>query len=312
MNTSEKTKCHGIIHAATTTAAGIGAGLAQLPGSDAIPITTIQVGMIISLGAVFGKEIDKTVGTTILGGVAGAVGGRTVSQFLVGWIPGFGNAINATTAFTITEAIGWLVANGFDQERQEKKLEERQHHGHHKQNPEVAAQELQVEKSQKTRTWPALLFTIVVLPAILLLLCFLVDEFATVTIKMLGLSNTLNLTIIGVIKLAIVALIDIIIFYVFARTNRVRQIISYSNLIALVTNILCSLFIILRSDEVSSNFADMIGELSLDFKGLVGLCKILFAMPGLHITLILVVLFWILRSIKVRMLLREYIVVLKK
>lgn len=312
MNTSEKTKCHGIIHTAATTAAGIGAGLAQLPGSDAIPITAIQVGMIISLGAVFGKEIDKTLGTTILGGAAGAVGGRTVSQFLVGWIPGFGNAMNAGTAFTITETIGWIVANNFDQERQEKKLEKRRHHGHHRQNPEVAAQELQIEETQKTRTWPALLSTIVVLPAILLLLCFLVDVFATDTIKTLGLSNTLNLAIIGLIKLAIVALIDIIIFYVFARTNRVRQIISYSNLIALVTNILCSLFIILRSDEVSSNFADMIGELSLDFKGLVGLCKILFAMPGLHITLILVVLFWILRSIKVRMLLREYIVVLKK
>ena len=32
---------------------------------------------------------------------------------LVGWIPGFGNAINATTAAGITETLGWTVANQF-------------------------------------------------------------------------------------------------------------------------------------------------------------------------------------------------------
>ena len=45
---------------------------------------------------------------------AGAsIAGRTVSQFLVGWIPGIGNAINTATAAGITEAIGWMAVKNF-------------------------------------------------------------------------------------------------------------------------------------------------------------------------------------------------------
>ena len=113
MTNDEKTKCHTIIHTASVAAAAIGGGLAQLPGSDTVPITAIQVGMIISLGAVFGQTITKTTASSILAGLASSVGGRTISQFLIGWIPGFGNAINATTAAGITEAVGWLAANQF-------------------------------------------------------------------------------------------------------------------------------------------------------------------------------------------------------
>lgn len=36
-----------------------------------------------------------------------------MSQFLVGWIPGIGNAINTATAAGITEAIGWIAVKNF-------------------------------------------------------------------------------------------------------------------------------------------------------------------------------------------------------
>ena len=36
---------------------------------------------------------------------------------LCGWIPGFGNIINAGTASVITELIGWAVAEDFDKSR---------------------------------------------------------------------------------------------------------------------------------------------------------------------------------------------------
>ena len=55
MNLIEKRKCMGIIHAASVSAAGIGAGLANIPGSDAPALLAIQTTMIISLGAVFKK-----------------------------------------------------------------------------------------------------------------------------------------------------------------------------------------------------------------------------------------------------------------
>ncbi|MBQ3654743.1 MAG: hypothetical protein II954_10045 [Synergistaceae bacterium] len=113
MTKDEKSQGHAIIHAASAAAAAIGGGLAQLPGSDTVPITAIQVGMVISLGAVFGQEITKTTATSIVGGLASSIGGRTLSQLLVGWIPGFGNAINATTAAGITETLGWMVAKQF-------------------------------------------------------------------------------------------------------------------------------------------------------------------------------------------------------
>ena len=113
MNADEKSKCHAIIHTAATAAGAIGLGLAQLPGSDTVPITAIQVGMIISLGAVFGQEITKTTATSMLGGLVSSIGGRTLSQLLLGWIPGPGNVINATTAAGITETLGWTVANQF-------------------------------------------------------------------------------------------------------------------------------------------------------------------------------------------------------
>jgi len=43
--------------------------------------------------------------------------GRATSQILVGWIPILGNIINAGTAATLTEAIGWLAVDHFQSER---------------------------------------------------------------------------------------------------------------------------------------------------------------------------------------------------
>ncbi|MBQ7215192.1 MAG: hypothetical protein IJS39_04330 [Synergistaceae bacterium] len=120
MTDSQRAKCHGIIHTASAAAAAAGGGMAQLPGSDAIPITAAQITMIISLGAVFDIPVSKAAAKSILYGFVGAASGRLVSQMLVGWIPGLGNAINATTAASITEGLGWKVADKFDREARQK------------------------------------------------------------------------------------------------------------------------------------------------------------------------------------------------
>lgn len=120
MTDSQRSKCHGIIHTASLAAAAAGGGMAQLPGSDAIPITAAQITMIISLGAVFDIPVSRSAAQAILKGLAGAAGGRLVSQFLVGWIPGFGNAINASTAVAITEKLGWKAAEKFDREARQR------------------------------------------------------------------------------------------------------------------------------------------------------------------------------------------------
>lgn len=38
------------------------------------------------------------------------------SQVALGWFPGIGNVINATTAAGLTEAMGWIMANEFEKE----------------------------------------------------------------------------------------------------------------------------------------------------------------------------------------------------
>jgi uncharacterized protein (DUF697 family) len=114
-------KIHAIIHTASATAAGIGAGLAQLPGSDMPALIALQTAMIVAIGHEHGCEITKTQAKSLLLTLPAGYGGRAISQFLIGWIPGFGNAINAGTAATITESIGWAADAYFEEETEEEK-----------------------------------------------------------------------------------------------------------------------------------------------------------------------------------------------
>lgn len=115
MTDEQRKKCHAIIHTASASAAAIGGGLAQIPGSDNAVITPIQLTMTISLGHVFGKSLTQSTALAAIGSVAASTVGRTVSQFLIGWIPGVGNIVNATTAASLTEALGWAIATEFDE-----------------------------------------------------------------------------------------------------------------------------------------------------------------------------------------------------
>lgn len=108
-----KASCHKIIHASATSAAVPAAGLAQVPCSDTFFITPIQIAMIIALGNVFNMRIGESVAKSILTSVAASLTGRSMSQFLIGWFPGWGNALNATTAIAVTETIGWMAADHF-------------------------------------------------------------------------------------------------------------------------------------------------------------------------------------------------------
>ena len=107
-------KVHGLIHATSASTAGVGAGLSQLPGSDIVPITGLQAGMITGIALIHGRKITEAAATMIIGTFTAGMVGRAVSQWLVGWIPGWGNAINATTAVTLTQAIGWAAHAFFE------------------------------------------------------------------------------------------------------------------------------------------------------------------------------------------------------
>ena len=113
-------KIHAIIHTASVTAGGIGAGLAQLPGSDMPVLMALQTAMIVAIGHEHGCEITKSHAKSLLLTFPAGYGGRALSQFLVGWIPGYGNAINASTAAGITETIGWAADSHFEKDHAKK------------------------------------------------------------------------------------------------------------------------------------------------------------------------------------------------
>jgi len=114
MNKLQKTKCHTIIHAAASSAAVIGAGLAQLPTSDTVPLMGIQTTMVIAVAKVFGKSITQEAAKATATSMAAGYVGRGVSQVVLGWLPGLGNVVNASTAFALTEFVGWAAAKHFE------------------------------------------------------------------------------------------------------------------------------------------------------------------------------------------------------
>ncbi|HPE67513.1 MAG TPA: hypothetical protein PK849_15120, partial [Synergistales bacterium] len=85
------------------------AGLAQVPGSDAPVLAAIQADMIRDIAAYYNEEITTVRALSLVATFSATAVGRFVSQWLVGWIPGLGNAINASTAAAITEGIGWAA-----------------------------------------------------------------------------------------------------------------------------------------------------------------------------------------------------------
>lgn len=108
-------KCHVTIHSATTAAAA--AGAIPIPMSDAIPITAAQIGMIISLGKVFGITLSQAAAKSIAGVALTQQAGRAIFTNILKAIPGAGTIagglIGATTAAALTETLGWIVADDF-------------------------------------------------------------------------------------------------------------------------------------------------------------------------------------------------------
>jgi len=118
-------KCHAIIHTAAVAAGGIGAATAQIPGGDIIPITAIQITMVVSLGEVFGRDLTRDAALNMLKVLGTGAAGKTVARQLIGLIPGFGNAIKSGTAFTLTEGLGWKIVSKFEEEEKEKQRSEK-------------------------------------------------------------------------------------------------------------------------------------------------------------------------------------------
>ena len=115
------TGVHVIIHGASVAAGGIGAGLAQIPGADMPVLAGLQATMIMGIAQQYNVTLQKWAAADLVMTFAASMAGRGISQVLIGWFPGIGNAINASTAAALTEAIGWAADAYFKDEGNRRK-----------------------------------------------------------------------------------------------------------------------------------------------------------------------------------------------
>ena len=125
LTSDEREKCGSIIHLAAGASALVGSGIAQIPLSDSVLIAPIQIKMITALGAVFDIKLTESAAKGLFASLSASCVGRATSQILGGWIPVWGNILNAATAAGITEAVGWLAVEHFQAEREKRSFGEK-------------------------------------------------------------------------------------------------------------------------------------------------------------------------------------------
>lgn len=103
---------HKWISGAAISASAIGA--LPLPGADIVPLTTLQVALIVKLSLLYDKPIIKSEATAII--VATIAGGLGQNVFRQGvkFFPGLGSVIGASVAGVITFALGQAVKYAFE------------------------------------------------------------------------------------------------------------------------------------------------------------------------------------------------------
>lgn len=101
-------RCATIIHGAAA-AAGAAAAGAIVPGSDAVVIAPVQVGMITALADEFEIPLTEAAVKSTLYASLGTIVGKGGANVVLRWIPVYGNLIRAAVAASVTEALGWAV-----------------------------------------------------------------------------------------------------------------------------------------------------------------------------------------------------------
>jgi uncharacterized protein (DUF697 family) len=97
----------GIIRVAAAAAAVIAGERARISGADVPALVRIQTAMIVAIAEVHGTILTERAAADLLASFAGSLADGPPSHALVGGLPCFGNAINAATAASFTEAVGW-------------------------------------------------------------------------------------------------------------------------------------------------------------------------------------------------------------
>ena len=88
-------------------------GLLPIPGSDIIPLTSLQIGLILKIAHIYGYDISKEKAKALITATLSGQIGKTVFRQIVKIIPGLGSMAGATVAGIFTFAIGKTMQKYF-------------------------------------------------------------------------------------------------------------------------------------------------------------------------------------------------------
>lgn len=95
------------------TAAGAAVFANPVPVSDFLILVPIQIGMVIKLGAIYGKTIDKKSAVEIVTTLGAGVATRVIFQTIVSWVPGVKNVLGPPVASAATYGMGTAAKKYF-------------------------------------------------------------------------------------------------------------------------------------------------------------------------------------------------------
>ena len=116
MTSEQRTRSRRTIHVSALAGALAALVMAQLPASDNTILVPIEVIMVIRLGSIFHVHLRESVSRSFIVGSVATFLGRAISEFLVGWIPGYGNLIDALTAAAVIEFLGRIISREFSRQ----------------------------------------------------------------------------------------------------------------------------------------------------------------------------------------------------
>ncbi|MFD1030001.1 GTPase [Metaplanococcus flavidus] len=97
--------------------AGVSAGIigaSPIPGSDVVPLTSLQVGLIIKLSKLYDKPLTKKAAKDMIVITATQTVGHTIYRQALKFIPGAGSVIGGTVATAMTVALGYGVKYAYE------------------------------------------------------------------------------------------------------------------------------------------------------------------------------------------------------
>ncbi|WP_078393874.1 GTPase [Shouchella patagoniensis] len=95
-------------------AAAAGVGATPIPGADIIPITSIQVGLMVKLASLYDKPMTKKKAKNLVVTTLVSNFGQTMYRQLTKFFPGAAFIAGTTIAGTVTAAFGYSVKYAFE------------------------------------------------------------------------------------------------------------------------------------------------------------------------------------------------------